>query len=244
MSYNPVISAARRAAKQIARETGSSYQASLDTVARQAGRSDWDAYLASPAEVPVTAGDASGVVQAARADDDLYTNGPEHAHNINSIMLTGAATTPSLLAMGYALKPGVPLISSSFEINTSLASPLLMAVAFWGFATMMAVMFFNMMAVHPDVPEVGRDGHRERHSSVDLAKIMTVMAVVALAAGFLTRNEQHAQFALTSVLAGVAIVSGVIALTVPHALTRRVLALLSANGTLAAGFIVMGALIR
>lgn len=61
MSYNPDISAARREAKRHARETGASYQAALETIARRAGSECWSAFLADPrpllqAEVGTTFG--------------------------------------------------------------------------------------------------------------------------------------------------------------------------------------------
>lgn len=51
MSYNPHIPAARREAKRRARDTGASYQASLETVARASGAASWAAYMANPVEI-------------------------------------------------------------------------------------------------------------------------------------------------------------------------------------------------
>lgn len=52
MSYNPDIAAARREAKRHARETGVSYQASLEAVARLAGASSWPAFVSDPRSLP------------------------------------------------------------------------------------------------------------------------------------------------------------------------------------------------
>lgn len=139
MTYDPTITAARRAAKQIARETGAPYQSSLDAVAQRAGRSDWDAYLASPAALP--------------DGEDLYVNGEEHRHNQKAVFLTGVGTLPALSTL--------PLIVTQGHDTTpwGLLQIMGLALGFWMCATLGALMFFDMLAVHPDAPEVGGERH-------------------------------------------------------------------------------------
>jgi hypothetical protein len=244
MSYNPVIASARRAAKQISRETGTPYQSSLDAVARQAGRDDWDAYLASPVQVPDMSGQSGAKQDGLHQSKGLYIEGAEHAHNMNSLLLTGAATTPSLLALGLMLSPSQSLISSDLQLNTTMAMPIILGIALWAFATMMALTLFNMMAVHPDVPEIGRDGTRQRFNSVELARFSMGMGALAWVGGFLTRGVLAARLDMVTGATALAIVAGVAALMIRVPLARRILALASANGALSAVFITIGAVIR
>lgn len=48
-TYDPVIADAKRRARRLAKETGGSYQASLQTVAKASGRSDWNELVHDPA---------------------------------------------------------------------------------------------------------------------------------------------------------------------------------------------------
>ena len=48
-----ILAAAKKAARRMARATGTSYQTCLDTVAQQAGRAHWSAFLADPVDVSV-----------------------------------------------------------------------------------------------------------------------------------------------------------------------------------------------
>jgi len=78
-NYDPRIAEARRLARRIARERGTSYQSELDAVAKSAGASSWSGFVeapttvCAPAEGPAaaaeTAGDASGTMT--RQDKDL-----------------------------------------------------------------------------------------------------------------------------------------------------------------------------
>lgn len=49
-----ILAAARKAARRMARATGTSYQTCLDLVAQQAGRAHWTAFLADPVDVRPT----------------------------------------------------------------------------------------------------------------------------------------------------------------------------------------------
>jgi len=230
MSYNPVIASARRAAKQHARDTGSPYQASLDLVARRAGLEDWDAYLANPAEIPVSDG------------RDLYVDGPEHAHNMRSIMIATIGTMPALLALPFAISRGRPVIGPDLHVSWQTVQNLGLSAMLWLLGGMMAVMFFGALAVHPDVPDPGRDGKRDRHTSKDLATTSLTISAVAAVLMLIGPVQGSAYLAQTWMLLGAGAVAGAVALLVRHHLARRILALVSMNGTTAAFLLLIGAL--
>lgn len=238
MSYNPTISAARRAAKQIARETGAPYQASLDTVARKAGKSDWNDYLAEPREIPVDDG------------DDLYINGPEHRDNMKNMWIAGLAVLPSFMVLPVATMNGDDIALAIQERQwfghvmwTALqATAVGMAVLLA--ALMMGTMFFDMLAVHPDVVEIGRDGKRDRHTSEDLCHQAIGLATLALIVAFVTRDHPRAHLTATAAAAAVAIVAGGVSLLMRSRRAKRVLALVSANGMVAAGFLALSVMPR
>jgi multidrug efflux pump subunit AcrB len=52
-SYDPVIADAKRRARRHAKESGTSYQASLDIVAKTVGRDDWNHLVRDPAKMTV-----------------------------------------------------------------------------------------------------------------------------------------------------------------------------------------------
>lgn len=215
MTYDPTISAARRAAKQIARDTGSSYQSSLDAVARRAGRPDWDAYLASPAELPT--------------EGDFYINGEEHRHNQKAVFMTGAATLPGMSTLPF-------IVTQGRETTLwGLLQIMGFALGFWMCATLGALMFFDMLAVHPDAPEVGEKGTRTRHTSKELAGYAIGMSVGMLVLGYFTRNADRANFPLVMVTAGLSIGIGAAALALKAGMGRRILSLIAFNGTIVAG---------
>jgi len=215
MSYDPTIAAARRAAKQLARDTGSPYQASLDVVARRAGRSDWDAYLASPVAVP--------------EGEDLYVNGEEHRHNQKAIFITGVATLPGMMTLPF-------LMTQGHETTPwGLLQLMGFVLGFWMCATLGALMFFDMLAVHPDAPEVGEKGTRSRHTSKELAGYAVWMSAGILIIGYATRNAERANFPLVLAAAGLSVAIGAATLALKAGMARRILALIAFNGTLIAG---------
>lgn len=224
MTYDPTISAARRAAKQIARETGAPYQSSLDAVAQRAGRSDWDAYLASPAALP--------------DGEDLYVNGEEHRHNQKAVFLTGVGTLPALSTLPFIVTQGHD------TTPWGLLQIMGLALGFWMCATLGALMFFDMLAVHPDAPEVGEKGTRSRNTSTDLAKYAVGMSTGMLIVGLLTRNAERANFPLVATAAAIAIAVGAISLMTKMHLARRIAALVAMNGTIVAGFATMAMMPR
>ena len=226
MNYKPMITAARRAAKQLARETGAPYQATLDTVAQQAGRADWNEYLSSPVPLPAEDG------------DDLYANGPEHQGNMRNILITGVATLPAVLAIPFN-------ITSPYErTGWQMAQIIGFTSGMWMMATMMGIMFFQMMAVHPDVPEIGRDGKRDRYTSTNLAQYAIVFSAGALLVAYLTRDLPRANFTVAAIAAAAGLVIGAIALTIRVRTAKRALALLAINGALVATFTAMASMPR
>lgn len=225
MSYNPTIASARRAAKQIARDTGAPYQATLDAVAQQAGRADWNEYLSSPAPVP------------SEEDRGFYVDGPEHEHNVRSVWLTALATTPAILTIPFILGRDQMTIWGNLEIIALIAS-------MWMFGAGMMSMFMSMMAVHPDVPEIGRDGTRLRHTTTDLAKTAMGISLLMLVGAYFTRDLPRANFPLVAIAAGISLVTATIALKIETRMFRRVMALIAANGMVVAGFAAVASIPR
>ena len=226
MSYNPIIAAARRAAKHLARETGTPYHASLDTVAQQAGRADWTEYLSSP--TPLPAGTGNG----------LYADGTEHRDNMRNMLITGVATLPAIMAVPFSITLQHPRSVWQIAEIAGFTSGL------WMIAVMLSIMFFEMLAVHPDVAEIGRDGKRDRYTSANLARYAIGSSVMAMLGACLTRNLPHANLPITAIAAATAITISGTALAVSSRLTRRVLALIAVNGALVASLTVLATLPR
>ena len=226
MSYNPTIASARRAAKQIARDTGAPYQASLDVVAQQAGRTDWNEYLASPAPLPN------------EEDKGMYIDGPEHGRNIKGIWITGLSTIPAALTLPFILRPSYPVsIGLTLEITA-------LVLAMWLFGMGMTTMLSNMMAVHPQVPEVGREGTRFQYTVTDLTTTTMHLSLLALAGSYFTQDMPRANFPLVVVSAGTALVLVAAARLIEARMVRRVLALVAANGMTIAAFAALAGMLR
>jgi len=228
MAYNPIIAAARRAAKQLSRETGEPYQATLDAVARQAGRKNWDDYLGAP--VAIAAGTTS--------PDGMYFDGTEHRSNTRNFWMTGLGTMPALLVLPHAF--GRDPMQSVHLVGTM--------AAFWLVGLMIASMFFDMLALHPQIPDEGKNQKRQRNTAEDLAGTGVALSALALVAGFLAGNGTHGDMTLVAILASIGLAAGGIVLTASDRIASRnvvrIMSIISVNGCLAAGLLAISILIQ
>lgn len=106
-TYDPRIAQARRAARAIARDRGTPYQAALDEVARTAGAADWSMFAREPTDLPAPVVVKSN--QASRTDScqqairpDRRPFSPEEVDLVRRVAV-GLLGVVLMLVLGVAL---------------------------------------------------------------------------------------------------------------------------------------------